>query len=263
MYKNYRFFSFLLLIIVFTVFVNAIQTQVNVNSNYGLQISYPKFDAIRVNQPFNLSIHVYNVSDGKTVTTASCNLEIYSIGGELVFYSVLNNIDDQYSVFISEGNFSSLGKNSYNIYCNTTNNGGFADGLFYVNNSGEITQTSHSIFYIGVLIILVFFFAFLTYFGVNTDSLWVKAFSIGFGYLLLIAISFISWQMASNFMVSATFTIYFLKIIFLVLIIGFFPFIIALFAYGVYMAVTISEIKKMVESGIPESEAAERVRWKK
>jgi hypothetical protein len=139
----------------------------------------------------------------------------------------------------------------------------YHSGQIVVTPNGEEPTEANAIFYIGLLVILIFGFGLIVYFGVTSDNLIVKAFSWGFGYLFLIAISFVAWNMAADFLTSSPFLVEFLRILFLVLMIGFFPFILILFAYAWYMALTIKEIKDMVERGIPENEAAERATWGK
>lgn len=132
-----------------------------------------------------------------------------------------------------------------------------------VSPNGEVATEANAIFYIGLLIVLIFGFGLIVYFGVTTDNLIVKTFAWGFGYLFLIAVTFVAWNMAADFLTSSPFLVEFLRILFLVLMIGFFPFILGLFCYGVYMMLTLKEIKSMVERGIPETEAVERTRWRK
>jgi hypothetical protein len=134
---------------------------------------------------------------------------------------------------------------------------------FDVTPNGEVPTEANAIFYIGLLALLTFFFAILAYFGMSSESIWIRAAALGFGYLFLIGISFVAWNMAADFITSSPFLVTFLYWAFIVLMIGFFPFLLILFAYGIYMMVTVKEIKDMIERGIPENEAAERQRWKK
>lgn len=136
-------------------------------------------------------------------------------------------------------------------------------GQIVITPNGEVPTEANAIFYIGLLALIVVGFVLIVYFGVTTENIIVKTFAVGFGHLFLIAITFLSWQMAADFLTSSPFLVSFLYYLFLVVMIAFFPMLIILFAYGVYMALTIKEIKDMVERGIPESEAAERMRWAK
>jgi uncharacterized BrkB/YihY/UPF0761 family membrane protein len=92
----------------------------------------------------------------------------------------------------------------------------------------------------------------------NTDNVVGQTFSIGFGYLFLIALFFVAWQVALNFIYSSPFLIDFFRISFFVLMIGFFPLLIILFAYGSYMMLQLKEIKDMQERGISIDEINER-----
>ena len=153
----------------------------------------------------------------------------------------------------------------------TSNNGrydvrGISDGCtetFATFFTIDVPSIEETIFYIALIALLVAGFGLIVYFGIAADGVVVKSFALGFGYLFLIGISFVSWNMATDFITSSSFLAEFLRITFLTLMIGFFPFLIILFVYGVYMMITIKEIKGMVERGIPESEAAERAGWRK
>lgn len=133
----------------------------------------------------------------------------------------------------------------------------------YTFTIGKDLSIAVALFYVVLLALSVFGFIMIIYFGVTTQHLFIKTFSVGFGYLFVIAISFIAWRMAADFISSAVFLVSFFKITFIVVTIGFFPLLVSLFVYGVYMMLTIKEIQDMMERGIPESEATERARWKK
>lgn len=155
-------------------------------------------------------------------------------------------------------NTSAIG--SYNYITSYDENGIIAIGehLFSITPSGEDPTMATSIFYIGLIeLLLVFFLAILIY-GLNTENVIGKTFSIGFGYLVLMALFFVAWQMGVNFIYSSPFLIEFLRIGFLVLVIGFFPLLIILFAYGSYMMLQIKEIQDMQKRGISIDEINER-----
>lgn len=189
------------------------------------------------------------------------------------------SVEDPESVLILDGSPTSIQAGYLNFTLNssqTSQNGIYnvflvgdgADPFYHsgqivITPNGEVPTEANAIFYIGLLVILIFAFGLIVYFGVTTDNVVVKTFSVGFGYLFAMAISFVTWNMAADFLTSSPFLVDFLRILFLTLMIGFFPFILVLFCYGVYMMLTLKEIQAMVERGIPESEAAERTRWKK
>jgi hypothetical protein len=129
---------------------------------------------------------------------------------------------------------------------------------FSITPSGESPTIAGAVLYVGLLIVLLVFFILILFYGLNTDNVVGQTFSIGFRYLFLIALFFVAWQVALNFIYSSPFLIDFFRISFFVLMIGFFPLLIILFAYGSYMMLQLKEIKDMQERGISIDEINER-----
>lgn len=138
------------------------ETQVNVNTLEGIDISFPKFSSVPVNEPFNLSVHAYNVSTGLQLEypNINCELEIYNHTGFYLLEEMdMFPSDDEFFIYIGEGNFTTPDVYSYNIYCtDDTTIGGFIDGLFEVTYIGRELQTSQAI--LDSLMFLVIFFLF-------------------------------------------------------------------------------------------------------
>lgn len=237
-------------------------TQVNINSAEGFQIDYLKFESVEKGQDFDLVVRVINVTNGLGISDASCNTLIQNKTGNSIISLDHSYAGSGYYNLTLNFTTTNQGEYAYHISCNNTALGGFASGIFFITESGELPTTATSILYFGLLLLLVFGLIFITYFGIISEKIFVKTFSWGFGYLFLVAISFVSWTMASDFLTFSPFLIEFLRWIFLVLMILFLPFMIILFAYGVYTMLTIKEIKDMMERGISIEEATERSKWK-
>ena len=142
------------------------ETQTNVNTLEGLLIDYPKFDIIKQDQPFNVSIRVFNISNGIEIKNAGCNLQIINHTGEIVLDNDLVYKNTGYNLFLSSGNFSSSDIYSFNIYCNQTDLGGFASGVFEVSYNGSELKQSQSILYIPLFSFLIFVFLIIL-FGID------------------------------------------------------------------------------------------------
>jgi len=119
--------------------------------------------------------------------------------------------------------------------------------------------TGEAIIYSGLLITILVFLGLCFFIFINYNNLISRVFSFGFGYLLFIAISFISWNMANDFLTN-TFLIAFFRIIFLVLMVGAFPLLIGSFAWYVIMLFRIKEIEKLMEKGFSFEDAETRVK---
>lgn len=137
-------------------------TQVNPNINTGLIIDYPKFDYVKVGAPFNISVHVYNISNGLEVINANCSLRIYNQTGYEGMNRTLTYVSGSYNLFIAQGNFTQ-GINSFLIQCSTADLGGFASGNFLVTKSGIILDLPEAILYIALILINLLMFSFFLY----------------------------------------------------------------------------------------------------
>ncbi len=155
--------------------------EVNVNTQKGLQIFFPQFDAIKQNTAFNLHIHLSNISNGFPLTNdlADCFLHIYDKEGNHTFESKVMDKDSNlydHEIFISSGNFSNLGEHSFYIWCNNTFLGGEVKETFEVTRTGKLLDTGESLIYfvlafgVFLLFILSFYFMLSTPYGNKKDE---------------------------------------------------------------------------------------------
>jgi hypothetical protein len=131
---------------------------------------------------------------------------------------------------------------------------------FNITPNGEDTSLGKAIFYIGLLLILVIFLIGTVTLFMENENLLAKVGMLGLGYLLLIAITFIGWSMARDFITSAPFLVEMLRILFFVLIIGLFPLLIGAFAWYIIMITKIKEIQRLMDKGFSEEDAQRRVK---
>jgi len=189
-------------------------TQVNVGGQ-GLDLDFQKLEDVQVNTNINVSVFVFNTSNGFPMTDVSCEYYLFDDNGNRESRDFMTQSHyNHYSKLIDTENLTS-GDYTLHTFCNNSQVGGFASTPFEITPNGESPQTGVAIFYIGFLALLIFGLIFITYFGVVSDQLFIKATSWGGGYLLLMAISFIAWQMASDFLISSPFLVQFLRILFL------------------------------------------------
>jgi hypothetical protein len=134
-----------------------------------------------------------------------------------------------------------------------------AESNFTYNNATYVAGTGEAIVYFGLNGVLLFLLVGCFLIFLNYENLLSKVSSVGVGYLLLIAISFISWQMASDF-VSSYYLVSIFKILFYVLMIGGFPLLLGAFAWYLIMLFKIKEIKRLMGKGFSEDEARRRIR---
>ena len=130
---------------------------------------------------------------------------------------------------------------------------------FTITPNGEEATIGTAVFYIGIFLVLIFFFAICIYAFVNFDNLLARVAMIGLGYLLLMAVTFIGWNMAQDFLTSSPFLIEMMRILFWIMVVGFFPLIIGGFAWYVLLLFKIKEINNLMEHGMSVNDAEDRV----
>lgn len=255
--------KFLLMFIFAIFFLSFISSAPPFQSNTfsGYQIKYPAQDLLKVNQSFKIDLHVYNISTGLPINSGlTCYVHFYNSTGMHTITLAQNTPAHVYDYeFLIDGkNISISGHYSYVAQCNSSAFGGFVDVPLEVTPNGEEATTGKAVFYIGLLAVLLFFLGISIYFFSDTDNLLTKVGSLGIAYLLLIAVTFIAWAMASDFLTSSPFLIAMLNILFIVLVIGAFPLLIGMFAWYVIMVFQIKEINRLMEKGLSFDEAKRR-----
>lgn len=129
---------------------------------------------------------------------------------------------------------------------------------FEVNRTGQPISPEMVYIYIALLFLLITFLTLSILGFANFDNLLARVGLFGFAYLLLIAITFIGWNMANDFIITNSFIIDFMRILFFVLVIGAFPLLIGAFAYYIIMLFKIKEIERLMTKGISRDEAEKR-----
>ena len=256
----------LTLFLAFLPFVQAVSPFIS-SSVSGCQITPIIRESLKVSQDFDFNFHVFNVSNGVPLSdaTLSCYFHFYNQTGDHVFSKMLANdpssehlVINEWAERMSGGNISTTGSYAYVMQCNSTTLGCVDKGYFIVTNSGYDATTGRATIDIGLLLILVIFLAGAVAIFMSSENLLAKVGMVGCGYLLLIAITFIAWQLAGDFLLSAPFLVSIFRIIFLALVIGLIPLVIGGFAWYFYMLFRIKEIQNLMDRGIGYEEAERR-----
>jgi len=185
---NSPFFFFIVLIIFGFLFLipNVIAVKPTQTSDVGgLQIAYPNYDYIPQDVGFTLYIHVYNTTDYITGDAGDCYLDLYNSQGVETISEELSQGGSDYYIAIDKGNFSMLGIDSFIIQCNTTNQVGFANGVFEVTESGR-----GDIDYFWILVVLIIFAYGIVIYGETRNEFP----PIIMGAMLLIILSLYIWM---------------------------------------------------------------------
>jgi hypothetical protein len=257
----------ILALILVVIIINIIPAQPPTTNIYTFDEGYSIVEnsdkTLKQNRDYQFNFFVFNQSTGKILDNTSivCTLFIASDEGNVIYSSEVEYFPDgHWGEDVAGGNFSRLGSYAYGIKCVSDNFGGSIASTIEVTPTGLTIRDGTSSIYISLLFVFIFFLAMSIFSFVRFDNLLNRVGMVGFSYLLLIAISFIAWNMANDFLISNIFIAVFFKWMFIFLIIGAFPMLIGAFAWYVIMIFKIKEIENLMEKGIPEQEAYGRVK---
>ena len=205
----------------------------------------------------DLKIPCFNNDYSSCDSSTNCTITILYPNATIFVYQNMTYNTNYYNYTIQDG-LSALGTYTGTMMCDGADEDGFYNFEFIITPNGEILTEGKAIFYIGLLIILLFFMILCAYSFAKFDNILNRVGMIGLGYLLLISITFIGWNMASDFLTSSPFLIEMLNLIFIVLMIGLFPLLIGGFAWYFLMLWKIKEIEDLMTHGLSEDEAQQR-----
>ena len=145
-----------------------VQTQINVNTEVGLDIIFPKLNPLKTNEDFNFNIQIFNRSTSLELdnSTTNCSFHLINSSGNHIFISdplLYDNVHNHWQIKVKGGNFSQSGRMSYIVDCTYLNSiSGFASSNFEVTPTGFSLETSESILYVIILIVtFILFLGFL------------------------------------------------------------------------------------------------------
>ena len=151
-------------------------------------------------------------------------------------------------------------------FCNTTELGNYIydyfdnEGETYVNNfwitpNGKLLNTQTSILYMGIILFFIFLLCTSIYGVYHSDT---QGWMIGylcFAYVTLFAIFFIFWQFAVNYLWNTPLLGSIFWVLWLVLAIGFLPFVIFLSWYIIQKGFEDVEVNRFMEMGYTKEQA--------
>jgi len=135
----------------------------NIYADKGLQLEVPVYKYYGVTDGAELYVHVFNKSDGTLLTKhqgVNCSVEIYSTNGSIIYNIYPENTDHDFRFSYPPNSFEDNGVYSFNIICNTTEEGGFYTGFFELTDSGEeklSLQVLPIVLFFGIICLLLLF----------------------------------------------------------------------------------------------------------
>jgi len=206
----------------------------------------------------NLKIPVINDDNSQVTSTTDCTIIIKSPSEELLTNNQNMTFNDGGIFNLTFSNTSSLGEYPVSISCNDGIDYGFSSFSFLITPNGELPTTSKGLMYLGLLGVFFIFFGICLYGGKENEGVVGRSAFYLTAYLFLIGITFISWNLALDYLTSSPFIASFFRIIWLVLMYALFPVIFILTFYTMWMMKQIDVIQNMVNKGMPIDEAYER-----
>ncbi len=248
-----------------------IQTQINVNTEIGLDIVFPKINPLKLNEDFNFNIQVYNRSNSIELNniTTNCSFHLINSSGHHIFISdplPYNNDHDHWEVNVKSGNFSQSGRMSYLVDCvHSSLSSGFASSDFEVTITGDALETSNSIVYLILSINALFLFLLCLFGGIalpfkserNDEGKIVavqklKYFKVGLiflSYVLFVWLLNLLFALSNNFSIISQYTAFF-EIIFVVVNAFSFPLFVLMLIIMSILAWKDLKLKKLLLKGI-------------
>jgi len=191
-------------------------------------------------------------------STASCNITITDPFSEIILSNQkMTNQLSYHNYTLSSANTSVTGEYIYRVVCNdiTPLAQNFGTFTFMITPNGEEITSGRALFYIGIIIILIFFISALTYGLIKNDSPFMKVLMFGLIWLVLIAMSYTIWTTTVNFFPFNLFIGRFFYWIFIVILVLTFPMIIGSWGWYFWLLYKIKPIQEMLDNGVPEDRA--------
>lgn len=257
---NKRYILMMCIVLLLCSFISSAQLQ-TLDTGYVIETTPQNY--LEQNQNYTVIFFVRNITNGVLIDNSSTNCTFYlsnSLGNILIANEDVTYSNGYWHYLILSGNFSDVGTYSYGIGCEGIGLAGAYAETWDVTPNGIELTIGRAVIDIGLLLIFVIFLIGTVVLFMESENLLARVGMFGLGYLLLIAITFVSWNMANDFLLSAPFIASMFRILFFVLVIGLFPLVIGAFAYYFIMLFKIKEIENLMKKGVPYSEANEIVK---
>ncbi len=135
-----------------------------------LELRVPQAQFIKQNQDVQVNIHVFNKSTGLQMNNDSiaCDIHIFGRTGFHVNRMMLGFDGEDFELNISGSNFSTLGRHSFIINCNSSTTGGFVSSSIFVTETGfEQTDKGMIPLILTVLFVIVFYMFLIRFFVIE------------------------------------------------------------------------------------------------
>lgn len=240
--------------------------KVNIKSENGYVVLTPEDVFVKKDSNYTLNIDVYEYSNGTSVTDsdAECYFSLHDPQGEKILHNKMNydgtSINGSWFYEINSDNFDNIGKYNYFIECREEGGslGGSRSDKIFVTITGNEATTSTAIFHIGLISVLGVFMIISILGLVYTDHYIGKFSFFWVFYLLLIAVTYVGWDMSATFIYSNIAIVSILRIFWWVIFVASFPLFLFSLAYILYIHTVTDEVERMMDKGMSPEEAYRR-----
>ena len=242
-----------------------------INLERGVDIIHPETQIIKIGEDLEINFWTHNSSDGETLTNSSLNCTYYLINNQGFNILKGSNINDSgflikygkglplcincWTAIISKGNFTTPSTYSYKIKCQGTNIGGYETGKFEVTPTGGQLDTSNSIIFGFMFMIIFIFLGFGVYGLIRSKKVEWTIFYICLTYLMAFCMFFVAWLFSDNYLWQTPILASVFWIIWLILAICFFPFIIGVSGYILKLQAEALMVSEYVDQGYSPQDA--------
>lgn len=209
-------------------------------------------------EEIDLRASCFDIDETPCDATTTCHLTVFRPNSDLLLDNVtMTRGGTYYNYSINSTQNSVLGEHSAVVYCDGGTDA-YASFTYKVTPNGEEITEGSSTLYIGLFILLVLLFGLGIYGIFNTKNTTGKYTYVGFSYLLMIAVVYVAWGIADNFLTASIGISEFLFMVFRILMAMALPFFLGSFIFYFMEMRNIKQIKDMIEKGVPEDEAVLR-----
>ena len=209
-------------------------------------------------EPSDIRISCFDTTNLPCDASTVCHITIFTPNSSvMVDNQTMTRGDSYYNYTLGSSLTEVTGEYSAVSYCDGSTND-YTSFTYLITPNGEDPSTATGIMYMGLFSVLVILLIISIVGVLNVKSILGKYVLIGVSYLLFVAVSFITWNLASNFLTSAPFLISMSWIIFRILLALLLPFFLCSFLFYLYEYRKMQQIKSLLEKGVPEDEAFAR-----
>ena len=260
--KKFNFFiiSIILLFAIFPL-ISAVKPISSIPVSEGYAIEPVGKSAIRTGIDHEFEIHVFNISNGRPITSGiSCYMHLYQEDGNHVYegYDDVVNHDFDYAFDLNGTNFTQRGSYTAKFQCNSSALGGGTEIFFIVNDYGEELQTAHSIKFNFAMAFMMILFLLALGGVVGIQNPIGKFACYWIAHILFVIGTFSMWQFNMGYTTIYVGLAGVWKIMFYVGIVSMLPMMIMSIAMLITYFSTTKEMTRLMDKGMSEAEAYRR-----